>query len=220
LGELQISAGVPLVAASLRPDVAVDAILGVSPVAPTAAATVVAARDRGVKVLREGTIRGDEVEASARGRVVFVCTGNTCRSPMAEVLCRRLLADTLGVAVSELGHAGFEISSAGLAAAEGSPASPEAVDAARALGGELAGHSSRPLTMNMVDRADLLFAMTAGHLRMLKSLRLPVGPEPRLLSVWGEDVPDPIGGPKELYEACAELIRRSVRQRLPQILEG
>ena len=222
LSNLLIALGGPLVIASLD-DTArdkVDVRLDVGLTEPPARITVVAANQRDVLLLREGEIAPAELTASARGKVVFVCTGNTCRSPMAEVLCRRLLADTLGVAVSELGLRGYEVESAGMAAAVGEPASPEAVEVAQAFGGDLTEHASKPLTLELVDRADHLFTMTAGHLRMLHSLRLPVGPEPRMLSAYDEDVPDPIGGPMELYRACAEQIRQSLRERLPQILEG
>jgi protein-tyrosine-phosphatase/tRNA A37 threonylcarbamoyladenosine synthetase subunit TsaC/SUA5/YrdC len=212
----------PLAIASLGKDAAakVDARLEYEAVDPPAKTTVVAATERDLRLLREGDIRPAELEASARAKIVFVCTGNTCRSPMAEVLCQRLLADTLGIAVNELAAHGYVVESAGIAAGPGEQASPEAVAVAQALGGDLSRHASQPLTMELVDRADHLFTMTAGHLRMLHSLRLPVGPEPQLLSAWGEDVPDPIGGPLELYQACAEQIRSSLRERLPQILEG
>lgn len=180
-------------------------------------ATMVSANERSYLLLRAGAITPGELEESRRAKIVLVCTGNTCRSPMAEVLCRRLLADTLGDVESERG---FEIQSAGLAADPRQPASPEAIEVARERGADLTGHSSQPLTLEMVDRADLLFTMTAGHLRMLKSLRLPVGPEPELLSAWGQDVPDPIGGPRELYEECAEQIWQCLRERLPRILES
>jgi protein-tyrosine-phosphatase/tRNA A37 threonylcarbamoyladenosine synthetase subunit TsaC/SUA5/YrdC len=219
LSNLFSAFGGPLVIAPVAAS-EVDVVLDFAPPGPASEITVVAAGERDIRVLRAGALRRDDLEASARTKIVFVCTGNTCRSPMAEVLCRRLLADTLGVAVSDLGTRGYEVESAGMAAANGEPASPEAVAVAEQLGGDLAGHASQPLTMELVDRADHLFTMTTGHLRMLHSLRLPVGPEPQLLSLWGEDVPDPIGGPMELYQACAEQIRRSLRERLPQILEG
>lgn len=210
----------PVVIASLRADSGVDVVLDVEPIAPTASVTVVAAGERAVKALREGSIRPDDLESSRRTRVVFVCTGNTCRSPMAGALCQRLLADTLGINVGDLTAAGFEIASAGMAAAEGDPASIEAVEVAQSFGADLSGHRSQPLNMELVDRADHLLTMTTGHLRMLQSLRLPVGPEPQLLSIHGDDVSDPIGGPLEMYRACAEQIRRCLRERLPQILEG
>lgn len=212
----------PLLIAPLAADASsgVDALLNVGPMETTSAITVVRAGERDVRVQRAGDIRKADLETSGRAKIVFVCTGNTCRSPMAEVLCRRLLADTLGIEVNELAMHGYEVQSAGMAAAAGEPASPEAVAVAQSCGCDLDGHFSRPLTMELVDRADHLFTMTAGHLRMLQSLRLPVGPEPQLLSAHGEDVPDPIGGPLELYQACAAQIRQSLRERLPQILEG
>jgi protein-tyrosine-phosphatase len=182
--------------------------------------TVVAAGQHELKLLCAGALRPAELESSRRAKVVFVCTGNTCRSPMAEGLCRKLLADTLGVSIDQLAARGYEIESAGLAAADGDPASPEAVEIARGLGFDLADHASQPLTMELVDRADWLFTMTHGHLRMLHSLRLPVGPEPQMLSMRGHDVPDPIGGPLDRYRECAEQISASLRERLPQLLEG
>lgn len=220
LVNLLVGAGGPVVMAPLREDSRVDVVLGVEPSAPTASVTVAAADERSVRVLRAGSLRPDELASSARSRVLFVCTGNTCRSPMAGVLCQRLLADTLGIEVPNLAEHGYEIASAGLAAADGEPASLEAVDVANAFGADLRGHASQPLTMELVDRADHLFTMTSGHLRMLQSLRLPVGPVPQMLSAGGDDVPDPIGGPLERYQACAEQIRLSLRERLPQILEG
>lgn len=209
----------PLVIASIRDAAAVDVVLDAPPESASEI-TVAAATERDVRILRQGAIGSDELRDSARCRVVFICTGNTCRSPMAEGLCRKLLADTLECTVGELGERGYEVGSAGMAAANGEGASPEAVDVARSHGADLRGHRSRLLTMDLVDRADFLFTMTTGHLRMLQHLHLPVGPEPQLLSPTGEDVPDPIGGPVELYQACAEQIRSSLRERLPQILEG
>src|SRR5207253_3189276 len=108
-----------------------------------------------------------EIEEAAPCRIVFVCTGNTCRSPLAEGLCRQLLADHLRCAAEELGKRGFCVQSAGLAAMIGAEATPEAVAAAAELGADLTGHGSRPLTIEMLLQADRLFAMTASHLRML-----------------------------------------------------
>src|SRR5262245_15085963 len=62
----------------------VDVVLDVAPPGPTSEITVVAAGERDVRILRAGALRRDDLEASAGAKIVFVCTGNTCRSPMAE----------------------------------------------------------------------------------------------------------------------------------------
>jgi protein-tyrosine phosphatase len=178
--------------------------------------TVVHVQGRDWQVLTEGAVPKEEIEEAAPCRIVFVCTGNTCRSPLAEGLCRKLLADHLRCPAAELGKHGFCVQSAGLAAMIGAEATPEAVAAAAELGADLAGHGSQPLTIEMLLQADRLFAMTASHLRMLYGVR---GVTPRLLSPDGADVADPIGGPPELYRECAHQIRGHLENLLPELLE-
>ncbi len=137
--------------------------------------------------------------------ILFVCTGNTCRSPLAEGLCRSKLALALGCSPDELAAKGFQVASAGVMAYEGDPATPEAVVAASAHGADLGGHRSRPLNPEMLERATDVFAMTEMHVMVLRSRFGPVGPEPKLLCEQ-EDLPDPIGGDSEEYRACARII--------------
>src|SRR5207244_2128934 len=108
--------------------------------------------------------------------ILFVCTGNTCRSPLAEVLCKKLLAEQLGCLPEELPRYGFIVLSAGLAALSGGEAAPEAIETARELGADLRGHSSRPLTSRLVAQADYLIAMTHSHLLALASQFNGIGP--------------------------------------------
>lgn len=146
----------------------------------------------------------DQPSPPTRGRppcrIVFVCTGNTCRSPMAEAVCKKRLADRLGCAVEELPARGFVVESAGLAAADGLPAAEEAVAVAAGLGADLSKHESRLLTPEQAVEADHLLGMTLSHVRALLDY-FPV--QARLLSPEGDDVDDPIGMPLEAYEACA-----------------
>lgn len=137
--------------------------------------------------------------------VLFVCTGNTCRSPLAERLCKRLLADRLGCQPSELASHGFVLQSAGVMAYPGDEASPPAVDVAAEMGAELADHRSRPVTPELLAGATDVIAMTAGHLGLLLHRFGGVGPSPELLAESG-DVPDPIGGSLDEYRACARSI--------------
>src|SRR6516165_10637865 len=102
--------------------------------------------------------------------ILFVCTGNTCRSPLAQALCARLLADRLGCEPADLPARGFFVQSAGLAAMIGAEATPEAAAIAREHGADLSGHKSQPLTLDLLAQTDLLFAMTEAHLHILTSL--------------------------------------------------
>ena len=147
--------------------------------------------------------------------VLFVCTGNTCRSPLAEALCRRMLADRLGVRESELSTRGYTVRSAGIAAFPGDAASPEAVDLAAQFGADLSTHRSRPVNPELLATATDVLAMTAGHLAVLR-MRFPTdGPEPQLLA-GPHDVPDPIGGTRDDYEHCAALIAAHLHQRIAE----
>jgi protein-tyrosine phosphatase len=169
------------------------------------------------QVLREGVVSAAEVERLCPCLVVFVCTGNTCRSPLAEALCKKLLAERLGCAVEELPRRGFIVLSAGLAAMMGGGPAAEAVEVAHEMGADLTGHLSRPLTAKVVAQADYLVAMTQGHLLALADQFPGVGPRPRLLCADGTDLPDPIGGDQDVYRDCARQILQHVERFLAEL---
>lgn len=191
---------------------------GPSPLARPA--TIVQLQDKTATLLREGAVPRNEVAAAVPCLIVFVCTGNTCRSPLAEGLCRKLLSDKLGCAVAELAQRGYRVQSAGLAAAPGNRATAEAVAIGQAYGADLGAHCSQPLSIELLSRADLVFTMTWNHLGLLRNLRVPIGPVPQLLSPAGWDVEDPIGGSEEIYRSCAAQIWQCLNDRLPQLLES
>jgi protein-tyrosine phosphatase len=172
------------------------------------------------ELLRQGAVSHGELEKLAATGVLFVCTGNTCRSPLARVLCEKLLAERLGCAIRELPRHGFVVRSAGIAAFEGTEASPEAVVAARRYGGDLEDHTAQPVSEELVVRSDLIYAMTESHLSMLKELFPEKAAAMRLLAPAGEDIYDPIGSDSAVYEQCAEQICRCLEQRLEEILFG
>jgi protein-tyrosine phosphatase len=195
----------------------VDLLVDDGPCHYRQAATVVRVNGGTWDVLRPGVVSPDLLRRHSACMVVFVCTGNTCRSPLAEALCKKLLADRLGCAPEELPDRGFYVLSAGLAAMMGGPAAAEAVEVARAYGAELADHRSQPLTADLVAQADYLVAMTAGHVQALAEQFARPGTRPRLLDPAGDDLPDPIGHPQPVYEECARQIWRHLEPLVAQI---
>jgi protein-tyrosine phosphatase len=166
------------------------------------------------ELLREGLLRIEDLRRTAGLRIAFVCTGNTCRSPLAEVLARALLLERLG-ATRGLETFGFEVASMGVHAASGAPASSGALEVAAERGLDLRAHRSRPSAPEALARFDRLYALTAGHLEALRGL-LPPGRHPplALLDPSGRDIPDPIGGPRSAYVKCLEDVERALRSRL------
>jgi protein-tyrosine-phosphatase/tRNA A37 threonylcarbamoyladenosine synthetase subunit TsaC/SUA5/YrdC len=182
--------------------------------------SLVQVEGRRCSLSREGGLTREQLDEFTLCRILFVCTGNTCRSPMAEALCKKLLADRLGCAVADLQQHGFCVQSAGLAATMGSEASEEAVQVASTRGADLSAHRSCPATLDMLQWADFVFAMTAGHWHALRGVNVPGLTVPEMLSPNYEDIADPIGRALIDYQTCAEQILDCLKQRLPQILEA
>jgi protein-tyrosine phosphatase len=176
-------------------------------------ATVVEVGPDKWSIRREGVVPAAELARLAAQLILFICTGNTCRSPLAAALCQRMLADRLGCAIEELTEQGFLITSAGLAAVRGEPAAPEAVAVARDLGADLSGHASRPATPDLLSEADLVVGMTAGHLGGLEGI---VNTDARMRLLCGDtDLADPIGGDMTVYQTCAG----AIWQHLPALVD-
>ncbi|MBQ7288701.1 MAG: ribosomal protein S18-alanine N-acetyltransferase [Clostridia bacterium] len=123
--------------------------------------------------------------------VIFICTGNTCRSPMAEQLYKAYL--------KSIGEEKTAVYSRGLAA-DGAPMADHAVTALAELGIAAKGRVSMPLTLPEAQTADLLCVMSQGHKAALQSAGIP---EEKILCM---NIPDPYGGDMEIYRRCRDAI--------------
>lgn len=174
--------------------------------------SIVRFRGEDWEVLRAGVYDERMLDRMMRRKVAFVCTGNTCRSPLAEGLARKLAAERLGCDESELSQRGLEIVSAGLFAGPGASATPEARRAARGLGGEISSHRSRRATVDMLQSCDRVYGMTAMHVQAIVDMGVP--PERVALLTGQDEVPDPIGGTDATYEQTARHIQASLVGRV------
>ena len=134
--------------------------------------------------------------------IIFVCTGNTCRSPMAEGLFKKRLPHISDITVS----------SRGLAASTGSPASENSVIAASELGADISGHKAAMLSLKDVEAADFIFTMTSSQAQMLKTMVPQYADKIYSVAEYSdcEDISDPYGGDIEKYRRCAADIDSAV----------
>ncbi len=179
--------------------------------------TVVKVGRRDFQILRPGVVSEQTLRRLSSFIILLICTGNTCRSPMAEVLCRKMIADRLGCAPEELGDRGVVVMSAGLSAMMGARPSPEAVSVMAAKGLQLADHESQPLTSQLVRHADIIWTMTRSHRQAIVSQWSDAASRTFVLSDDQNDIADPIGGPIEFYERCSEQIEAALTRRIAQL---
>ena len=162
--------------------------------------TSVSVESQHYAIRHQGVIEEAAMNQIIKPVVVLVCTGNTCRSPMAETLLRERFRVKFGR--EDL----VRVLSAGVAAGDGYGASSQAVEVMGQRGLDLTGHSSQSLDDELIKVADVILTMTRGHRSAILAAWPELADRVQTLRRDGGDVSDPVGMPVEVYEACAKQI--------------
>jgi len=174
-------------------------------------------------VVRAGVIDERIIDRMADFTLLFICSGNTCRSPMAAALATGLIAQKLGVPAADLPLRHVVVQSAGLHASRGLRAAREGVEVVEKMRqakgldfADLNRHISQPATPDLLRRADAIYTMTAAHSDEIAEL-YPWAERKTFQLDPDADIADPIGSPVSVYEKVAKRILDLLQQRLSEL---
>jgi tRNA threonylcarbamoyl adenosine modification protein (Sua5/YciO/YrdC/YwlC family) len=178
--------------------------------------TVVRVEGEAVLVQREGSISSKDILEAARPTILFVCTGNTCRSPMASGFCQAGMAEahrsaSFGLLRSAGESLPFRVISAGTSALDGGRADKFAIEAMREVGIDLTRHVTRTLTPSLVETSDWIFVMERGHRESILSLMPDTEARVQMLSREGVNIPDPATKSLQHYKMVRDRIAGCLR---------
>jgi len=194
----------------------IDLVLDAGPSKYKKSSTVVKIGKFGLQILRQGVFTKEQLEKMSQVKFLFVCTGNSCRSPMATGIFRKYLAEKLNCTIDRLAEIGYKVSSAGTLGLTGAPASTEAVAACAARGIDITAHRSEALTRPLVSDCDFIFVMEQMHRDRVIALDPQSADKCCLLAE--TDIADPIGQSQQVYNDCADLIEKAVRKRISEFV--
>jgi protein-tyrosine-phosphatase len=198
----------------------VDFILDGGHVSGGRSSTVVQCDDVQFSVLRRGAVPTAVVIKAATELILLACTGNLCRSPLAEACLRREVAAILECDAHEVVRRGFRFGSFGTTALEGEPATEQAQTVATERGLDLSGHRSRPFRIGRVRHAAKVYCMTHGHQEFLRPYFQNRADDLDLLCPRGREIDDPYGRALKVYRRAAERIEEACARRAEELVAG
>ncbi|HEX5136718.1 MAG TPA: L-threonylcarbamoyladenylate synthase [Planctomycetota bacterium] len=179
--------------------------------------TVVRCDRRSVTVLRAGAIPTADILRAASELTLIACTGNLCRSPFAEALFRKALAERLGCEPADLPRFGHRFASFGTMAMVNRPATAEAVEVGREHGLDLTHHRSRVFSLRLLGDARRVYGLANNHIEFLRPYFAARPHALELLDPKGREIQDPYGRPLKVYRKTADQIARAVGKRVLEL---
>ncbi len=182
--------------------------------------TVVLCDHRRISIAREGAVPAAAILDAVIEPVIVACTGNICRSPVAEAMLRAMLARRLGCTPEGLGLFGLQIGSFGTMGLEGNPASEYAVIAAEEAGYDVRPHRARAFSIELAKSARVLYCLDQSHIDFLRPYFHTRPDDLKLLDPGGKEILDPYGKKLSYYRNAVGAMERACEARVSELLRS